>query len=204
MEAIKAEKIKIVPLKDLKPNPLNRNKHPPEQIVRLIEIIRYQGFRNPIVVSNRSGLVVTGHGRLEAARAMGLERVPVIFQDYEDEDQEYAHAISDNAISMWAELDTAGINEDLARMGREFSLEQLGMRSFTQEIPGMPGGGHSELRDDLPNVDIQGSVNNRTEILVITFADPEKYAEVQRQLGLRPTQRTITYTEIVDKWELPT
>ena len=47
----------IVPIKDLQPNPKNPNQHPPEQIKLLASIIRATGWRAPITVSKRSGLV---------------------------------------------------------------------------------------------------------------------------------------------------
>jgi len=46
------------------PNPRNPNKHPDKQIALLAKIIRHQGWRSPVVISNRSGFVVKGHGRL--------------------------------------------------------------------------------------------------------------------------------------------
>lgn len=63
----------IVPLKDLRPNPKNPNQHPPEQIKLLASIIRATGWRAPITVSKRSGLVTKGHGRLMAAQLLDPE-----------------------------------------------------------------------------------------------------------------------------------
>jgi ParB-like chromosome segregation protein Spo0J len=56
---------KIVALADLKEHPGNPNKHSLEQIKLLAKIIRVSGWRNPIVVSNRSGLITKGHARLK-------------------------------------------------------------------------------------------------------------------------------------------
>ena len=67
-------------------NPKNPNKHSDNQINMLSKIIEFQGWRIPIVVSNRSGFIVRGHGRLMSARKLGLEKVPVSFQDYESDD----------------------------------------------------------------------------------------------------------------------
>ena len=74
----------IVPLKDLRPNPKNPNQHPPEQIKLLASIIRATGWRAPITVSKRSGLVTKGHGRLMAAQLDDLTDAPVDYQDYAD------------------------------------------------------------------------------------------------------------------------
>lgn len=130
---IRAKDIAIVSVKDLRPNHKNRNIHTPAQIERLTEIIRYQGFRNPLIVSNRSGLVVAGHGRLMAAKKLGLKEVPVLFQDFDSEEQEYAAQVSDNSIASWAELDLAGINADLGDLGPGFDLDMLGLKSFELE-----------------------------------------------------------------------
>lgn len=130
---IEAKDVRLVPVGDLKPNPKNRNNHPAEQIDRLCEIIKYQGFRQPVVVSNRSGFVVAGHGRLMAAKKLELETVPVLFQDFESEDQEYAFGVSDNAIASWAELDLSGINQDALDFGADFNIDMLGIGNFKVE-----------------------------------------------------------------------
>jgi DNA modification methylase len=124
---------KLVPVSELKPHPKNRNKHPPEQIDRLAAILRYQGFRYPIKVSNRSGFITSGHGRLEAAQLNGWDAVPVNYQDYESDEQEYADVQSDNAIASWSELDLSGINTDLGDLGPDFDIDLLGIRDFVLE-----------------------------------------------------------------------
>lgn len=123
------EKVVWLSPKDLKPHPKNRNKHPKEQIERLAKILKYQGFRKPIVVSNLSGFVVEGHGRIEAAKHNKWDSVPVCYQDFEDETQEYAHLTADNAIALWAELDMSGINADTLELG-PFDTELLGIQNW--------------------------------------------------------------------------
>ena len=96
---------KIVRTLDLIPNPKNPNKHPQGQIEALGAIIRGSGWRNPITVSTRSGLVVKGHGRLLAAQLEELDEVPVDYQDYESEAAELADLTADNRIAELAETD---------------------------------------------------------------------------------------------------
>ena len=120
----------MVSVKELKPNPLNRNSHPKDQVERLAKILEYQGWRYPIKVSKRSGLITSGHGRLEAAKLLKLKEVPVSFQDYADEAQEYADLTADNAIASWSELDLSGINSDIVDLGPDFDLDLLGIKDF--------------------------------------------------------------------------
>lgn len=131
---IKAKQIDLVKVKDLKRKKNNRNHHPQEQIEALVEHYKYQGFRNPLIVSNQSGEVVCGNGRLLAAIRAGLKEVPVIYQDFDNSDQEYAYHVADNGLSLWAELDLAGINEDLADLGPDFNIDMLGIKDFVLDV----------------------------------------------------------------------
>lgn len=127
---IHTKEITLVPLDEIKLNPKNRNIHTDEQIERLAKIYEYQGFRNPGTISNRSGILIAGEGRYRAAQLRGMKAIPCIFQDFEDEAQELAYGISENAISEWSILDRAGINADLADIG-PIDLDLLGMKEFT-------------------------------------------------------------------------
>ena len=63
-------------------------------------------------MSKRSGLIVRGHGRLEAALLMSAEKVPVDYQDYASDAEELADLLADNRLSELAELD----EDDLKRV----------------------------------------------------------------------------------------
>ena len=120
----------LVHVNDLIPHPKNRNSHPDDQIKRLARILEFQGWRYPVKVSKRSGFVTSGHGRIEAAKANGWEQIPVNFQDYDSDEQEYADVQADNAIASWSELDLSGINSDLCDLGPDFDLDLLGIKDF--------------------------------------------------------------------------
>lgn len=124
---------RMVGTKELKAHPQNRNRHPADQVERLAKILEYQGWRYPIKVSKRSGFITSGHGRLEAAKHLGWKEVPVSFQDYEDETQEYADVQFDNAIASWSELDLSAINSDIGDLGPDFDIDLLGIKDFVIE-----------------------------------------------------------------------
>lgn len=96
---------KMARISSLKPNPMNPNTHPEWQIDILVEILKETGWRVPITVSNRSGFIVRGHGRLMAAKALGVRTVPVDFQDYDTEAHEMADLVGDNKIQELSYLD---------------------------------------------------------------------------------------------------
>ncbi|MEW6104758.1 MAG: ParB/Srx family N-terminal domain-containing protein [Bacillota bacterium] len=95
----------------LKPHPRNPNRHPESQIALLAKIIKAQGWRAPITVSNRSGYIVRGHGRLLAAQLLGVKQVPVDRQDYASDEEELADLIADNRVAELAEMDRLSLAE---------------------------------------------------------------------------------------------
>ena len=115
----------LVDIHKLVPNPKNPNKHTKEQTERLAKIIDFQGQRQPIVVSNRSGFIVKGHGRLEAIKLLGWDKCAVDYQDYKDEAQEYADMVADNEIAKWAEQDHQMILDEIPNL--DIDTDMLGM-----------------------------------------------------------------------------
>lgn len=101
----------IVNVEEIVRNPRNPNKHPPLQIKLLGKIIRKHGWRHSLIVSNQSGLLAAGEGRLDAAVAEGLKVVPVDYQDFESEAQEWAFVVADNQIPELAEIDKEKLAE---------------------------------------------------------------------------------------------
>lgn len=130
---IKAKNITLVDISLLVENPKNNNSHPEDQIERLAKLIKHTGFRNPLVVSNRSGFVLCGHGRIAAAKRAGLKELPVIYQDFRDEAEEYAYMTADNAIHNWSSIDLSKVNTEMLDLGPDFDIDMLGIKDFVIE-----------------------------------------------------------------------
>jgi DNA modification methylase len=124
----------IVDAAALVPNPKNPNTHPDSQIQLLGRIIRQTGWRQPITVSNRSGFIVKGHGRLAAALLEEMQEVPVDYQDYATEAEEYADLVADNRLAELAEIDQKLLADIFADIDTgEIPLELTG---YTEEEVG--------------------------------------------------------------------
>jgi ParB-like chromosome segregation protein Spo0J len=104
-----------VPVAALKPSPRNARKHSEHQITKLIKSIQRFGFINPIVIDQQNE-IVAGHGRLLAARRMGLETVPAIRLDHLNEAQLRAYRIADNRLAELAEWDQPALAEELEKL----------------------------------------------------------------------------------------
>jgi len=147
---------KEVDLVDLVPHPRNPNKHDDRQIGLLAKIIRNQGWRNPIVVSDRSGFIVSGHGRKEAAHLLGVEKVPVDRQSFTNEAEEYAHLIADNRIAELAEPSKDELAELIKELEGKIDLDLTGF-----DAPSL-----ADLLDDKKgnDVDAEAKIDEAAEL----------------------------------------
>jgi DNA modification methylase len=147
---IKSKEITFVPIEQIIEHPKNANRHSVEQIDRLCKLIKYQGFRSPLIISKRSGFLVSGHGRLMSAKKLGLKELPCVYQEFESEAQEYAYVISENEIARWAELDKQAVYDELDKIDVP-DIELLGLEDF--ELPTIEELEPQTDEDEVPEVD---------------------------------------------------
>jgi DNA modification methylase len=103
------------PLNDLIPDPRNARTHPKRQVDQLRASIKEFGFTNPVLV-DPEGHIIAGHGRLQAARAMGMAEVPTIVLSGLSETQKRALRIADNKIALNAGWDLEILQHELGEL----------------------------------------------------------------------------------------
>ena len=177
----------------LKPNPANPNRHSAHQIQLLASIIQEQGWRNPVTVSKRSGLIVRGHGRLEAALLIGCATVPVDDQDYASEAEELADLLADNRLSELAELDEDGLRRALRMIGEAdpaFDLELTGfMEDEIRKLMAGEDDPAGEL-ETIPRMECQAFEHH--DYLVFMFHDLRDWMQVLQLIGVPEVDYSIT------------
>jgi len=97
-------KIEIFPIASLKPYANNPRTRTPGQIRQIANSIRTYGFTNPILIDD-NGVVIAGHGRVEAAKLLGIESLPTIRLKDMSEAQKRAYALADNKLAELAGWD---------------------------------------------------------------------------------------------------
>lgn len=121
----KAIKVETWDISRLVPYEKNAKKHDPEQIERLAETIKRQGFDVPIVVwpipGTDKGSIIKGHGRRLAALKLGMDKVIIIVRDDLTEEQADVARISDNAVSS-IQYDTRMLAEETERLMKSFDF----------------------------------------------------------------------------------
>jgi len=104
----------------------NPRTHNETQIVQIAASISQFGFNNPILVDTTNG-IIAGHGRLLAARKLGLTEVPVIVLDHLTEAQKRAYIIADNQLALNAGWDEDLLRSELAALQHEnFDVSLIG------------------------------------------------------------------------------
>lgn len=130
---------KLIPVKDLRPNPANPNTHTEEQVKLTAAIIKSTKWRYPITVSNQSGMIVDGHCRQEAGLLIGDIKVPVDYQDFDSLEDEKAEMIRKNKLEELSELDglkMADIFVDLDQVNYDLSLTALTQEEIEDIVVG--------------------------------------------------------------------
>ena len=154
----------IVDVDSLVSHPKNPNVHPAAQIELLAKIITGTGimedetepdgdatnhadggYREAITLSRRSGFIIKGHGRRGAAllikQQTGETAVPVVWQDYKNEAEEYADMVADNRIAELSALDVKQVGELIQEIEVAFPDFDVSMFAFSSaEVTAFSGG----------------------------------------------------------------
>jgi hypothetical protein len=184
---------RLVDPNTLKPNPVNPNRHSAHQLQLLASIIQEQGWRNPVTVSNRSGLIVRGHGRLEAALLIGCETIPVDEQDYATDAEELADLLADNRLSELAELDEDDLRRVLKSISDadpDFDIELTGfMEDEIRKLMNDADNPEDEV-ETIPKMECQAFEHH--DYLVFMFHDLRDWMQVLQLMGVREVDYSIT------------
>ena len=135
---------KVVKTTSLKPHPSNPNHHPQAQIEIFAKVVQALGWRAPIVVSSRSGLITKGHGKLAVAQFLGLSEVPIDLQSYASEAEEIQDLLADNRIAELSErndAEVAALLKQLEAAGADTmttGYDQSAMDKILNRISGTP------------------------------------------------------------------
>ena len=117
--------IKEIEVAKLIPYVNNSRTHDDAQVAQLAASIKEFGFRNPILVDGVG--IIAGHGRLLAARKLGLDKVPTIDCSDMTEIQKKAYIIADNKLALNADWNTELLKLELINLEENnFNLDLLG------------------------------------------------------------------------------
>ena len=120
-----AKQIKWEAVDKLIPYAKNARTHSDEQVAQIAGSIKEFGFNNPILV-DKGNSVIAGHGRLMAARKLGMDKVPVVELQHLTESQRKAYVLADNRIALNSGWDTSMLSLELQDLKDDIDLSLLG------------------------------------------------------------------------------
>lgn len=183
-----AEKIEHWPLARLLPYARNARTHSDEQVAQIAASIVEFGFTNPCLVG-ADGVLVAGHGRLLAARKLGLETVPVVVLDHLTATQRRALVLADNRIAENAGWDDAMLRTELEALQADgFDLDLTGFDpdALAELLAGEETDQAGEVDDDDVPEEAVAVVSRPGDLWVLgehrvlcgDATDPESYARL--------------------------
>ena len=121
-----ADHIELKKVDELIPYSKNARLHSEAQVAQIAASIIEFGFTNPVLIDGEKG-IIAGHGRLMAAKKLGLKEVPVVVLDHLSETQKKAYIIADNKLAENAGWDEEILASELADLKNEdFNLDLIG------------------------------------------------------------------------------
>ena len=118
--------LELVPIASLRPYERNARKHSKKQVRQIATSIKEFGWTNPILI-DKNGMVIAGHGRLEAAKLLGMSEVSVLRLDHLTREQIRAYVIADNRLA-----ERSGWDQDILRL----ELGELAELDFDVRLAG--------------------------------------------------------------------
>lgn len=148
----------------------NPKDHSTEQVETIMALIKRFGWTMPILVDDERAEIIAGHGRLLAARRMGITDVPVIVAMGWTEDEKRAYRIADNAAPEMSPWNPELLKIELGALktgGFDMRLTAMPEVRLVEFMTGLPGGGGAGGEDE---PDDRGKL---LELVNITIADPK-------------------------------
>ena len=129
---------KTIPVNDLIPYARNSRTHSDDQVTKIAASIKEFGFLNPVIVDGENG-IVAGHGRVMAAKKLGMQELPVIEADHLTDAQRRAYVIADNRLALDSAWDI-----DLLKI----ELKDLDENGFDLKLTGFEIGELTSMFDE--------------------------------------------------------
>jgi ParB-like chromosome segregation protein Spo0J len=181
---IETPKIEQLSVADLIPYAANSRTHSDAQVAQIAASIKEFGWTNPILVDG-DNTIIAGHGRLLAARKLGMQEVPAIVLDHLSKAQQRALVIADNKLALNAGWDDDLLKIELQALGEldfdlmltGFTLDEIGDLFADGDKPGDILSENYSRKIESPVYEITGAKPKLSELV-----DRSKSIELQKEI----------------------
>ena len=158
-------KIEYVDIDSITPYARNAKLHPGEQIDQIKRSIQEFGFNDPLAIWH--GEIVEGHGRLMAAKELGMSNIPIIRLDELTDEQRRAYALIHNKLTMNSDFDAELLDFELGDI--DLDLGEFGFD-------------YGEEEGDFDESDLDDESEKNSVIVSINCGNVENYENVKERL----------------------
>lgn len=200
--------IVYLPVESLEEYEGNARDHGEEDVAAIKRSIEKFGFDDPIGIWSDHNVIVEGHGRLMAAKALGLKEVPCIRLDHMTDAERKAYGLAHNKtaeLSRWnfgkLEMELSGLGEfNMGDFGFGFSngSSDFGVASEPETDYGAGDEGFRDYQEPLTKEELEAYSDNAEDFLlkrrvIITYS-PEQEDEVRELLGITDEKMRVVYS----------
>lgn len=192
--------IQYISIAQLTPYERNARTHSKRQVKQIAESIKRFGFVNPVLISDE-GQIIAGHGRIEAAKLLGIQTVPTLRLSHLSADERRAYILADNKLA-----ENAGWDQDIlaielqALIDLDFDVELTGFSLAEIDITLDAVGGGSqkaEAADQLPPVSTGPAITQFKDLWALgehrlLCGDAQVERDIERLVGGQPVDLIFT------------
>jgi len=169
--------IENIPIEKLKVYEKNSRTHSKKQVAQVVASIKEFGFTNPLLI-DQEGTLIAGHGRLMAAKELGMDLLPCVRLSHLSDEQKRAYVIADNKIAL-----NSGWDDDLLKS----ELNELDSLGFDVGVTGfdelLEGTG---LEDSAKGeVEFSEYLNESNNYVVLFFDNDIDWLQAQTHFNLK-------------------
>jgi ParB-like chromosome segregation protein Spo0J len=186
------QKLEEIAVESLIPYARNAKRHSDAQVAQIAASIKEFGFNAPVLVDSDSG-IIAGHGRVLAARKLGLQKVPCIRLMHLTDTQRRAYILADNRLAeLGGGWDDEMLGLELADLREsDFDLDLAGFDAQKIEAQLNPEAKAGDVVDEwdaaeMPEYD--GSPKGEGGTIIVHFATPESRVEFFEKLKIKTSQ----------------
>lgn len=117
--------VEYIPVSSINPYDRNARKHTDDDVNAVMESIRRTGFNDPVGVWGPQNIIVEGHGRVLAAKKLGMRTVPCIRLDHLTDEQRREYAILHNRTAELSEWDVSALEAELADLNLDLDFSDI-------------------------------------------------------------------------------
>ena len=173
-------KIEYLPVDALKPYSKNARKHSEKDIQAIINSIEEFGFDDPIGIWSNQNIIVEGHGRLIAAKRLGMEKVPCIRLDHLTDEQRKAYALAHNKTAELSKWFDELLQSELA------DIEDIDMELFGFDLDSV-----TEKEEEPGEVPFTEELMLTHNYIVLYFDNEFDWLVAQEKFGLKEVKDLI-------------